>query len=117
VAQGMSPQMISTSGGQVEVVVRPGADVVLYFHGGHESAVTASVSELYVDLGYSVVAVSRPGYGRTDVGPASPGHFAGLVDQVRDQLGYGSFLSVVGSSFGGPQAIAYAASSRTGSSP
>jgi pimeloyl-ACP methyl ester carboxylesterase len=82
--------------------------VVLYFHGGHESAVTASVSELYVELGYSVVAVSRPGYGRTDVGAASPGHFAGLVDQVHDQLRYGSFLSVVGTSFGGPQAIAYA---------
>jgi pimeloyl-ACP methyl ester carboxylesterase len=27
---------------------------------------------------------------------------------VHNQLGYGSFLTVVGTSFGGPQAIAYA---------
>jgi pimeloyl-ACP methyl ester carboxylesterase len=103
-----SRRLIATSDGQVEIVVRPGADVVLYFHGGHESAVTATAAELYVELGYTVVAVSRPGYGDTRVGPVPPGHFAGLVDQVRDQLGYECFLSVVGTSFGGPQAIAYA---------
>jgi len=105
---GGSPHVISTSGGPVEVVVRGGSDAVLYFHGGHESAVTAPASELYLDLGCGVVAVSRPGYGRTDVGAASPTDFAGLVDQVRDRLGYDRFRSVVGTSFGGPQAIAYA---------
>lgn len=81
---------------------------VLYFHGGQESATVAPASELYVALGYPVLRVSRPGYGHTQVGPLSPAAFAPLVDEVRVQLGIESFTAVVGTSFGGPQAIEYA---------
>jgi pimeloyl-ACP methyl ester carboxylesterase len=102
-------QLILTSAGQVEVVARHGdGDWVLYFHGGHESALTASAAQLYLALGYNVLTVSRPGYGATDVGPMSPMDFSALVDHVRSQLGHENFLAVVGTSFGGPQAVAYA---------
>jgi pimeloyl-ACP methyl ester carboxylesterase len=102
-------QLLSTSAGQVEVVVtdRDGG-WVLYFHGGHESALTASAAQLYVVLGYSVLTVSRPGYGATNVGSMSPMDFSALVDHVRSHLGHQDFVAAVGTSFGGPQAIAYA---------
>jgi pimeloyl-ACP methyl ester carboxylesterase len=95
--------------GQVEVVsTQHGRDWVLYFHGGHESAVTASAAQLYEDLGYNVLAISRPGYGATNVGPMAPDAFANVVDQVRDHFSHECYLAVVGTSFGGPQAVAYA---------
>jgi len=86
---------------------QPGAPV-LYFHGGHESALTAPASDLYVELGYRVVRVSRPGYGHTDVGPLPPAAFAPLVDEARAVLGIEVFTAVIGTSAGGPQAIEYA---------
>ena len=102
-------RLIITSGGVVEVVVQGGpGDAVLYFHGGHESATTVPAALLYVELGYCVISVSRPGYGLTDVGPVSPANFAMLVDEVRNSLGRGEFLAVIGTSFGGPQAVEYA---------
>ena len=64
--------------------------------------------EVCVELGYPVLRVSRPGYGGTDVGRLSPAQFAPLVDDVRAQLGIELFAAVVGTSFGGPQAIEYA---------
>jgi pimeloyl-ACP methyl ester carboxylesterase len=100
---------VVTSSGPVETVVRDGpGDPVMYFHGGHESAVTAQAAQLYVDLGHRVVIVSRPGYGRTDVGRLSPAEFAAPADEVRAALGIDRFRAVVGTSFGGPQAIEYA---------
>lgn len=106
------PRLVATSGGLLEVLIRDGdgqpRGPVLYFHGGHESALTAFASELYAELGYRVVRVSRPGYGHTDVGPLSPAAFASLVDEARAVLGIGAFTVVIGTSFGGPQAIEYA---------
>ncbi|RWJ04837.1 MAG: hypothetical protein EOR25_29750 [Mesorhizobium sp.] len=85
-------QLLSMSAGQVEVVAADrDSGWVLYFHGGHESALTASAAQLYVDLGYRVLAVSRPGYGVTDVGPMSPMDFSALVDQVRGHFGHHDF--------------------------
>jgi pimeloyl-ACP methyl ester carboxylesterase len=112
------PRLLATSGGGLEVVIRdellipnkpdrPGAPT-LYFHGGHESATTAPASDLYLELGYPVVLVSRPGYGHTDVGPLSPAAFAPLVDEARAMLGIDTFTAVIGTSFGGPQAVEYA---------
>jgi pimeloyl-ACP methyl ester carboxylesterase len=106
-------RLVRTSGGEVELVRRtgggPSAGTVLYFHGGHESATTAPASEIYAELGHAVVTVSRPGYGRTDVGPISPGRFAPMVDEVREDLGIERFVAAVGTSFGGQQAVQYAA--------
>ena len=112
--------LVTTSGGAVEVLVRgepdPGRAPILYFHGGHESAVTAVAADVYAELGHHVVRVSRPGYGCTDVGALSPSDFAPLVDEVRGGLGVDAFTAVVGTSFGGPQAVEYAGQypSRTG---
>lgn len=103
-------QLVGTAAGLVEVVATErDNNWVLYFHGGHESAVTASAAELYADIGCSVLSVSRPGYGATDVGPMSPVRFAAIVDQVCRELSRQNFIAVVGTSFGGPQAVAYAA--------
>src|SRR5260221_1715130 len=102
-------QLLNMSAGQVEVVVTDlDSDWVLYFHGGHESALTASATQLYTGLGFSVLAVSRPGYGATDVGPMSPMGFSAVADEVRGHFGHEHFVAVVGTSFGGPQAVAYA---------
>jgi pimeloyl-ACP methyl ester carboxylesterase len=111
-------RILATSGGPIEMLIRDQAFIrdernrprtaVLYFHGGHESAITAPASDLYVELGYIVVAVSRPGYGETDVGPLQPSAFAPLVDEVRAVLGVDLFTAVIGTSFGGCQAIEYA---------
>ena len=106
------PRLVATSGGRLEVLIRDESGrsraPVLYFHGGHESAITAPASELYVELGYRVVRVSRPGYGHTDVGPLPPAAFAPLVDEARAMLGIDTFTAVIATSFGGPQAIEYA---------
>lgn len=101
--------LVTTTAGQVEIVATDrGTPWVLYFHGGHETALIAFAAELYSALGYSVLAVSRPGYGATNVGPLSPQDFAAVVEEVRTSFGWQSFLAVVGTSFGGPQAVAYA---------
>jgi len=103
---------VRTSAGSVDVAVRSGAhpsgDTVLYLHGGHESAMAAPACRPYVELGRRVVAVSRPGYERTEVGPLSPAEFAPLIDEVRAAFGVDEFDAVVGTSFGGQQAVQYA---------
>ena len=105
-------RVVRTSAGVVEVVVRADAGTpggtVLYLHGGHESAETAPACRVYAELGRRVVAVSRPGYGGTDVGPLSPTDFAPQIDEVRATLGVEEFTAVVGTSFGGQQAVQYA---------
>ena len=102
-------QLVRGPYGEVEVVAREwGSQWVLYFHGGHESAVTASAVRLYEVLGYSTLAISRPGYGATSVGPLGPMAFAKVVEDICATLGRGVFAAVVGVSFGGQQAIAYA---------
>ena len=116
-------RLVATAAGPVEVLIRDefpvhdeaptqnrdqGPRPILYFHGGHESARTAPASDLYVELGYRVVRMSRPGYGHTDVGRLPPPAFAAVVDEARATLGIDSFIAVVGTSFGGPQAIEYA---------
>lgn len=105
-------RVVRTSAGIVEVVVSAEAhapgDTVLYLHGGHESAEAAPACRVYVELGHRVVAVSRPGYGGTDVGTLSPADFAPQIDEVRAALGVDRFRAVVGTSFGGQQAVQYA---------
>ncbi len=104
-------QVVPTSAGPVEVLTRVATGAagppILYFHGGHESASVSPAAELYVELGHRVLKLSRPGYGDTDVGHLSPGAFAAVVDEVRAQLDIDRFTAVVGTSFGGPQAVEY----------
>src|SRR3954468_5222254 len=104
-------RLLETSRGPVEVSAADAVGPwVLYFYGGHESASVALAAALYAELGYRVLAVLRPGYGGTDVGPLSPFEFVSCVDQVCERSGVDPIAAVVGVSFGGQQAVAFATS-------
>ncbi len=98
--------MVGTSRGPVEVSVTgpPSGDVVLVFPGGHCSAATPVGSDLYTSRGLRVLSFSRPGYGRTDVGPLTAAEFVPAVAQVCAGLGITAARAAVGISFGGLQA-------------
>ena len=98
--------MVPTRLGDVEVALSGsgGGAVVLVFPGGHATAGTHVGADLYTDLGYRVLAFSRPGYGRTRVGPLMAGEFVPAVADVCEQLGITGAAATVGISFGGLQA-------------
>jgi len=89
---------------------RRGPRTVLMMHGGHMRASLPLGEEVFADAGYTVLAPSRPGYGRTPIttGTSLEG-FAGVVAELCDQLGIGSVAAVVGQSAGGPGAVTMAA--------
>ena len=62
-------------------------DAVVILHGGHMSARCTLGEEAFLDLGRSVLLVSRPGYGRTDLaaGPSVP-EFALRLARLIDDL-------------------------------
>ncbi len=105
-SRGMSPRVLVTTLGQVEVAISgpAGKPVVLFFPGGHSTAATPQGTDLYTALGYAVLAFSRPGYGRTRVGALTAAEFAPAVLEVCQQLGITSAAATVGVSFGGLQA-------------
>ena len=97
---------MGTSGGPVEVDYVPGEKPpVLLFGGGHTTAVTPIGEHIYTQLGYGVLRFSRPGYGRTEVGPLTAGEFTMLVVETCHRLGIERSSAAVGVSFGGLQAI------------
>jgi pimeloyl-ACP methyl ester carboxylesterase len=96
----------------VEVALQGGGDRhVLFFPGGHCSAITPLGQDVYDELGYQVVTVSRPGYGATGTGDLSAAQFVPAVVEVAAALGIARFDAVVGVSFGGLQALHTAVSS------
>lgn len=106
-ARGVKTQEVSTSLGPVEVswAGPAGGGVVLVFPGGHCSAATPLGADLYTDMGFRVLTFSRPGYGRTRVGPLTAAEFVPAVAEVCDGLGIGAATATVGISFGGLQAV------------
>jgi pimeloyl-ACP methyl ester carboxylesterase len=99
-------QVLPTRLGPVEVAHLPGPKPpVLFFPGGHCPAAGDCGWSLYTDAGHALVAFSRPGYGRTDVGRLNAGEFVPAVSDCCDLLGVGETAAVVGVSFGGLQAI------------
>lgn len=106
-ARAVKTQVVSTSLGPVEVSLAGpvGGAVVLAFPGGHSSAATPLGSDLYTNLGFRVLAFSRPGYGRTRVGPLMAAEFVSAVAEVCDGLGISEAAATVGISFGGLQAV------------
>jgi hypothetical protein len=62
-------------------------------------------ADLYTELGCDLVVFSRPGYGRTDVGPLSAAEFVPAIRDCCRALGMTSAAAVVGVSFGGLQAL------------
>jgi pimeloyl-ACP methyl ester carboxylesterase len=86
---------------------------VVVFHGGHQRAGLALGEEVFAEAGCTVLAPSRPGYGRT---PLSTGtSVVGFADVTRTlcaHLGITRVAAVVGTSGGGPTAVAMAARHR-----
>ena len=97
---------VATTYGPVEITRTKGdKPTVLFFPGGHCRSSTDCGQSIYSTLGYDVVSFSRPGYGRTQVGPLDAGAFADVVREVCDLLGVRAVAAAVGVSFGGLQAI------------
>jgi pimeloyl-ACP methyl ester carboxylesterase len=104
-------RVIQTRLGPVEVTYLPGDKAaVLFFPGGHCSAASDCGWNLYTSEGHGVLAFSRPGYGKTDVGRLSAAEFVPAVAECCEELGIDQTAGAVGVSFGGLQAI-HAASS------
>ena len=99
------------SAGQVEYrLERRGEGTVLIFHGGHVRAGLALGEEVFADLGYTVLAPSRPGYGRTPLATGtSAAGFADVVRHLCHQLDIDRLAAVVGISAGGRTAVTMAA--------
>ncbi|MEO3811533.1 alpha/beta hydrolase [Sphaerisporangium sp. B11E5] len=87
-----------------------GARTVLVFHGGHMRAGLALGEEVFTDAGLTVLAPSRPGYGRTPLttGTTATG-FADATAELCQALGIERLAAVVGISAGGRTALAMAA--------
>jgi hypothetical protein len=78
---------------------------VLFFPGGHCSAVVDCGWSLYSSIGYGILSFSRPGYGLTDVGRLNAEEFVPAVAECCEQLAVEATSGAVGVSFGGMQAI------------
>ncbi|MEU4605455.1 alpha/beta hydrolase [Kribbella sp. NPDC023972] len=106
-------EILSTSLGEVEIArIDAAGPPVLFFPGGHCSAISDCGWELYTGLGHSVVSFSRPGYGGTRVGDLSGAEFVPAVEEVCDALALDEIAAVVGVSFGALQAVPTAMSGR-----
>lgn len=89
---------------------RRGEAVVVVFHGGHVRAGLALGEEVFAAAGCTLLAPSRPGYGRTPLSTGSS--VEGYTDVVRAlcaDLGITRVAAVVGVSGGGPTAATMAA--------
>jgi pimeloyl-ACP methyl ester carboxylesterase len=84
--------------------------VVVVFHGGHTRAGLALGEDVFAAAGCTILAPSRPGYGRT---PLSTGtsvqRYADVVRELCAHLGIARVAAVVGISGGGPTAATFAA--------
>ncbi|MEV6542507.1 alpha/beta hydrolase [Streptomyces sp. NPDC051665] len=107
----LSTQVAQLRRGPVEFRYEPrGAATVVVFHGGHMRAGLTLGEEVFADGGCSVLAVSRPGYGRTPLtAGASPAAFADTTAELCTHLGIDAVTAAVGASAGGPTAVAMAA--------
>jgi pimeloyl-ACP methyl ester carboxylesterase len=102
--------LITVDGHVIEYrLERRGAAAVLILHGGHMSARCRFGEETFLDAGYSVLVISRPGYGRTaaGAGPSAP-EFAIRLASLCQRLGL-SEVSIVGISLGARTALTMAA--------
>lgn len=89
---------------------RRGGAVVVVFHGGHVRAGLALGEDVFAADGCTLLAPSRPGYGRTPL--STGGSVEGYTDAVRalcTELGITRVAAVVGVSGGGPTAATMAA--------
>ena len=102
-------EVATTSLGEIEYVLKGSGPVILYLHGapgGYDQG--ALGMEMWIDEGFSVLAISRPGYLRT---PLNTGETfeeqADAIDALLDTLGI-SKVSILAASAGGPTALHFA---------
>ncbi|MFE3853067.1 alpha/beta fold hydrolase [Streptomyces griseorubiginosus] len=89
---------------------RRGPAIVVVLHGGHTRAGLPVGEEVFVEAGHTVLAPSRPGYGRTPLSTGtSTSGFADVVGALCAHLGITEVAAVVGTSGGGPTAVTMAA--------
>ncbi len=107
----LDTSVVDLEAGPVEYRLERRSDrVVLVLHGGHVRAGLALGEQELAEAGYTVLAPSRPGYGRTPISTGTS--VAGFTDVVRElcaHLGITKVAAVVGISGGGPTAVTMAA--------
>jgi pimeloyl-ACP methyl ester carboxylesterase len=104
-------QVVELPSGRVEYrLEQRGPRTVLMLHGGHMRASLPLGEEVFADAGCTILAPSRPGYGRTPLSTGtSPAGFAEVVGELCGHLGIERLAAVVGQSAGGPTAVTLAA--------
>ncbi|MFI0357441.1 alpha/beta fold hydrolase [Actinomadura sp. 9N407] len=104
-------QVMELAAGPVEYRLdERGSRTVLMLHGGHMRAGMPLGEEVFADAGYTVLATSRPGYGRTPLATGtSPAGFADVLAELCGKLGIDALAGAVGQSAGGPSAVTLAA--------
>ncbi|MFF0740268.1 alpha/beta fold hydrolase [Streptomyces sp. NPDC004111] len=103
-------RMIRLAAGPVEYRLdRRGPRAVLMLHGGHMRAGMPLGEDVFARADCTVLAASRPGYGRTPLNTGtSPDGFADVLAELCAALGLPTVAAVVGQSAGGPTAVAMA---------
>lgn len=99
-----------TKCGDVEYRIEgEGTEVALVLLGGHVSASSHLGEDYFMERGYQVLNVSRPGYGKTPLSTGTtPDGFADALSELLQQLGIKQVV-VVGISAGGRTAMRLAA--------
>jgi len=86
-----------------------GEQTALLLYGGHTDANTHLGEDYFLEHGYRILAVSRPGYGKTPLSTGkTPNQFADALAELLTQMKIPKVL-VVGVSAGGRTAIRFAA--------
>jgi pimeloyl-ACP methyl ester carboxylesterase len=103
-------QIAHTKHGDIEYRLEGrGSKVALLLYGGHTNAETRLGEDYFLERGYNVLAVSRPGYGRTPLSTgATSDKFADTLSEMLKNLDVPKVL-VVGISAGGRTAIRFVA--------
>jgi pimeloyl-ACP methyl ester carboxylesterase len=86
-----------------------GDDTVVVFHGGHARAGLPLGEDVFEQLGCSVLAPSRPGYGMTPLSAGSPEEFAATTAELCAHLGIERLTALMAISAGGRTGLAMAA--------
>jgi pimeloyl-ACP methyl ester carboxylesterase len=99
------------SAGEVEYrLERRTGPVVVVLHGGHMRAGLSLGEDVFREAGCTVLAPSRPGYGRTPLATGtSMAGFADVTRELCEHLGIGKVAAVAGISAGGTTAATMAA--------
>ncbi len=102
-------EVVTTSAGEIEYVLKGSGPVLLMLHGapgGYDQGLLDT--DLWINGGFSILAISRPGYLRT---PLSTGETfeqqADAIDALLSTLGIKE-VAILGASAGGPPAIQFA---------